>query len=57
MAERMAEKKKYDLNTLEEHYNELERQMLDEFFEFVSTHDSYDWLHWNMRDINYESCS
>lgn len=27
--------------------------MLDEFFEFVTHHEDYDWLHWNMRDINY----
>jgi hypothetical protein len=27
--------------------------MLDEFFDFVHTHQNYTWLHWNMRDINY----
>ena len=46
----MAERKRCDI---EGHYDELERQMLDEFFEYVKTHPDYWWLHWNMRDINY----
>lgn len=49
----MAERKSYDLNTLEEHYSQLEKLMLDEFFEFVNAHSNYNWLHWNMRDIHY----
>jgi hypothetical protein len=35
------------------HYNELEKDMLDEFFQFVNSHTGYYWAHWNMRDINY----
>lgn len=34
-------------------YDELERRMLDEFFEFLGQHRESEWLHWNMRDINY----
>jgi hypothetical protein len=34
-------------------YDDLERKMLDEFFEFVRAHQGHVWVHWNMRDINY----
>ena len=38
---------------IDAHYNDLERQMLDSFYEYVREHSGYTWLHWNMRDINY----
>jgi len=41
------------LGDIESNYDELERQMLDEFFKFVEQHRECWWLHWNMRDINY----
>jgi hypothetical protein len=41
------------LDRIEEHYDELEKEMLDEFFQFVTSHNNYNWIHWNMRDINY----
>lgn len=34
-------------------YDKLEKEMLKEFYEFMEKHKSYDWVHWNMRDINY----
>ena len=34
-------------------YDELEKKMLGEFFDFLESHIGYDWVHWNMRDINY----
>ena len=34
-------------------YDRLEKKMLTEFYEFMSQHKTYDWVHWNMRDINY----
>lgn len=34
-------------------YDDLERGMLEEYFEYVKTHDGFKWVHWNMRDINY----
>jgi hypothetical protein len=49
----MAERKRCDLAALEQHYNQLEKQMLDEFYEFVKINQNYMWIHWNMRDINY----
>jgi hypothetical protein len=49
----VAERKGYSANVLEQHYNELEKVMLDEFYEYVKRHKYHFWLHWNMRDINY----
>lgn len=34
-------------------YDSLEKEMLEEFFQFMLEHRTYDWVHWNMRDINY----
>lgn len=42
-----------ELSDRSDHYDELERQMLGEFFACVKTHDRHRWLHWNMRDSNY----
>ena len=49
----MAERKKFSRDQLEEHYNQLEKLMLEEFYEYVNSHTGYTWLHWNMRNINY----
>ncbi|MED1444941.1 hypothetical protein [Bacillus pacificus] len=49
---KVAEKKGY-LAEIESHYDELEKIMLGEFYKFVKTHLNYNWVHWNMRDINY----
>ncbi len=34
-------------------YDELERAMLDEYYQFIGSHRGANFLHWNMRDINY----
>ena len=34
-------------------YDELERQMLDEYFDFIKSRHGYSFIHWNMRDVNY----
>ena len=34
-------------------YDELERDMLAEFFAFLKTKPDHVFVHWNMRDINY----
>jgi hypothetical protein len=49
----IAERKDFKADTIEDHYNELEKLMLDEFYDYVRRHGSHTWLHWNMRDINY----
>lgn len=50
---KVAEQQHIPLAEIALQYDSLERSMLDEFFEFVRTHQNYTWLHWNMRDINY----
>lgn len=42
-----------DLTGITEHYDPLERKMLDAFFAHVGGHRGMKYLHWNMRDINY----
>ncbi|EJP82007.1 MULTISPECIES: hypothetical protein [Bacillus cereus group] len=49
---KVAEKKGF-LTEIENHYDELEKVMLGEFYKFVKAHQSFNWVHWNMRDINY----
>lgn len=49
----MAERDGRSPAQLEAQYDELERRMLDEFYEYVARHSTHVWLHWNMRDINY----
>ncbi|NCC62194.1 MAG: hypothetical protein EOM12_14920 [Verrucomicrobiae bacterium] len=44
---------KYPAGDLNGHYDELEKEMLDAFFELVKERKEYKWLHWNMRDENY----
>lgn len=50
---KMAEKKHIVIDDVESHYDVLEREMLDEFFEYAKEHRAYKWIHWNMRDMNY----
>lgn len=35
------------------HYDALEKEMLDEFGNFLQANSHCTWVHWNMRDINY----
>ncbi len=37
----------------EKDYDELEKEMLSRFYEFVEKHNTYKWVHWNMRNANY----
>ncbi|WP_444943064.1 hypothetical protein ACJJIK_13630 [Microbulbifer sp. ZKSA006] len=38
---------------INDHYDDLEGEMLDLFFGFVAENDNAYWLHWNMSNINY----
>lgn len=38
---------------IEAQYDDLERLMLQEFYEYVRVHLNYIWLHWNMRNVTY----
>ncbi|MCG2589812.1 hypothetical protein [Rhodohalobacter sulfatireducens] len=50
---KIAEKEQVPLDKISNNYDDLEREMLDGYFEYVREHATYKWLHWNMRDINY----
>jgi hypothetical protein len=49
----VAEQQGVPFNQIEEHYDALERRMLDAIFAHVGSHRGLKYLHWNMRDINY----
>ena len=49
----IAEVKDIERSTIHEHYNELECEMLKQFFDFVAENNNAFWLHWNMSNINY----
>ncbi|MCC6611690.1 MAG: hypothetical protein IT515_18710 [Burkholderiales bacterium] len=49
----IAEEKGVAFDQIDQHYDDLERQMLDRFFQFVLSRQHYHWVHWNMRDVNY----
>ncbi len=48
-----AEQSRVPLTQISNRYDELERHMLDEYFEFLRSRHGYTFIHWNMRDINY----
>ncbi len=48
-----AEIKQIAKEEIENHYNDLEKDMLENFYKFVRDHTDYYWLHWNMRNINF----
>ena len=41
------------LDKIEQHYDQLEKEMLEDFFKTVEQKQHWQWLHWNMRDANY----
>lgn len=49
---KIAERKKL-IENIQENYDLLEKEMLKEYFNFISDHSNYLWIHWNMRDGNY----
>lgn len=48
-----AEIKKIVNSEIDANYEEIEKDMLDSYFEYMSTHQGLNWVHWNMRNINY----
>ncbi len=48
-----AEERKVSLQQIASQYDKLERTMLDEYYEFIKSRHGYNFIHWNMRDINY----
>jgi hypothetical protein len=49
----VAEREGIAAHDMEENYDDLEKMMLSEFYEFIQSNSSAYWIHWNMRDINY----
>jgi hypothetical protein len=49
----VAEQNKILLDQIESKYDKLEKQMLDQFYEFVKEHTNDRWVHWNMRDVKF----
>jgi len=49
----VAEESGVPFGQIEAHYDDLERQMLDAYFQHIGSHRGMKYLHWNMRDINY----
>ena len=49
----VAERQGVPFDDIAQRYDELEKRMLDEFFDRISHHQWMKYLHWNMRDINY----
>lgn len=49
----LAERERISREDIGQHYDQLEAKMLQEFYEFVEQHQSSNWVHWNMRNINY----
>lgn len=49
----VAERLQVPFAEIESRYDELERQMLDAYYQHLGAHRGMKYLHWNMRDINY----
>ena len=50
---KIAEQMQLPFEEIDSKYDDLEKEMLSEYFEFVRSHQHFNWVHWNMRDINY----
>lgn len=50
---KVAELKGIPVAEIAAHYDALEKEMLDEFGQFLQANSHCTWVHWNMRDINY----
>lgn len=50
---KVAEQRHIEFTSIEQNYDSLEREMLDEFYNHLSRLKHCSWIHWNMRDINY----
>ncbi len=48
-----AEQQGATVEEIDGRYDEFEKHMLDEYFDFIKSRHGYNFIHWNMRDINY----
>lgn len=49
----IAEERKIKIDEISDHYDTLETEMLNRYFDYVNIRQHYTWIHWNMRDVNY----
>ena len=49
----IAEQKGIPFDKIHDHYDELEKKMLESYFQVANKHQGKTWIHWNMRDIAY----
>ena len=45
--------RKVSSGEIDDYYDQLEKRVLEEFFDYAKKHEGYIWLHWNMRDAKY----
>jgi len=50
---KIAERKGVSISDIPDKYDELEKEMLSDFFEFTKYRQSFYFIHWNMRDGSY----
>lgn len=50
---KIAERKGVNISDIPERYDELEKEMLSNFFDFIRCRQMFHFIHWNMRDGNY----
>jgi len=50
---KIAERNKIKIKDLPQKYDVLEKEMLSDFFDFTRCHQTFYFIHWNMRDGNY----
>lgn len=48
-----AERKSVTFDKINDNYDELELDMLEDYMDYISHHQNYIFIHWNMRDSNY----
>ncbi|MFZ5780408.1 MAG: hypothetical protein ACOY4R_09450 [Pseudomonadota bacterium] len=48
-----AERRRTPFDQIEQHYDDLEKEMLAAFFTHLGNHRGMKYVHWNMRDANY----
>ena len=50
---KVAEQNQIVFDDIDGRFDELEKEMLQEYFNYLQLHQSKTWVHWNMRNINY----
>src|SRR5699024_9976083 len=50
---KVAEQRAIPTDNIQGAYDELEKEMLGDFFKFMHQNQGLLWIHWNRRDINY----